>query len=250
MEAGQKALQEYKRAVALASDNPWCHSRLITFLLDNGFQADAREAFQGAMRALAETGATARPDLPVHFHCRIARAALDAGDLVLAGQVLASLEPEQIEALAQLRALRHELEVLLEVERLGEALYPASVPVTERWKEPVLLSDPIFVDDPDEPGGLRAARLERFHPGRVLSIDEDGAVELLLADLTRKPPALFTRELEESALATMAGGEAPEVGGFLEFGTYEGGRQWVAYHPPSRCSFEADLAVIKMLMHT
>lgn len=237
---GPTALRAYRRAVALESDNPWYHSRLITFLLDNGFQADARAAFREAMRSLAEAGATARTDLPLQFHAWIARAALNAGDLSLARQVLASLGPEQMENLAPLRALRHELEVLMEIDRLGEALYPANVPVSERWKQKVILPDAIFVDDPTSQGRLRAARLEHFHPGRVLSIDEDGTVELLLADPTRKPPTLFTRELDRSMLARMAGGEAPETGRFLEFGTYEGGQHRVAYHPASRYSFDRD----------
>jgi hypothetical protein len=193
------------------------------------------------MKAFAQAGVTRREDLPLNFHAWVARAALDAGDLKLAQQVLATAGRARIEALPLLRALRDELDVLLEVDRLGEALYPATVPVAERWEptSPRILPRTLehrLLDPELFGGGLRPVHLVHFHPGRVLAIDEEGMVELVLADLARKPPVLFAREISRADLTKLADGEEPEVGRFLEFGVYEGSRQRVAYHPPSRYS--------------
>jgi len=240
---GPTVLREYQCAIDQEPANPWYHSRFITFLLDHGFEAGARTAFRRAMKAFAQAGVTQRDDLPLNFHTWVARAALDAGDLELAQQVLAAAGRDRIKALPLLRALRDELDVLLEVDRLGEALYPATVPVADRWKPaspqvlPPTLGRIVF-DEELLGGALRPspAPLVRFHPGRVLAIDEEGMVELVLADVTRSPPLLFAREISYADLTKLAGGDEPEVGRFLEFGVYEDGRQRVAYHPPSRYS--------------
>jgi tetratricopeptide (TPR) repeat protein len=232
---GATARREYRRAIELEPDNPWYHSRFITFLLDNGYQADARAAFREARRAMAAAGVTSRVDLPFNLHSWVARAALDAGDLVLAEEVFAAINPQQVKEEPLLRTLRDELDVLLEVDRLGEALYPPSVAVAERWRQSEILPSAI---DVSAPPSTATVPLQRFNPGRVLSIDEGGRVELLLADPTTSPPTLFTRELDRTALTRLANGQAPEVGRFLEFGTYQGDHHRIAYHLPSRYPFD------------
>jgi hypothetical protein len=235
---GRTARQEYQRAIELERDNPWYSSRFITFLRDNGFRRHAHEAWERAMVDVLSGMWAARVKLPVHFHYWITRSALDVGDLELSRKVLGTLTPQDFKAYPRLVGLREELAQYEEIERLGEPIYPSSVPIVKRWKEPLLLPSPIKVEaHRGKPSRLREARLLDWYPGRVESI-EDGKVTLVLAEPNNR--VLFTVEVDEQHFVGMASGEPPQIGRFLEYGGYEGQVARVRYHPPRRSRTELE----------
>lgn len=216
--------REYEQALRIDPENPWYNSRYITFLRDNGFQQESREAWRDALPIVSASRWAAMPDFADQFHRWVARSALDAGDLVLASEVLGTLPRAEVEQNAKLAPLLAELDYLLDIDRLGEAIYPLGAPTAKRWKDHYLVPEGIEI-----PGRTDKARLLAFYPGRVAAID-DGVVTLVLADPKPDPPALFTLEMSEAELRECGGGEAPQVGRFLELGHYEGDVTRVRYH--------------------
>lgn len=240
---GATAWQEYKVAISLEADNPWYNSRFITFLRAAGFRRDAHEAWQRAIEHVLTGRWATRINLPRHFHSWVARSALDVGDLKLAEMVLGMLTVQDFRDYPKLYELREKLQQFEEIERLGEPIYPASVRMADRWKEPLLLPKTILIKRPGRPK-LREAQLLDWYPGRVLS-SADGVVTLLLAAPDRTPPSLFTVEVNEQALVGMASGDPPIVDRFLEYGGYEGQVARVRYHPPRRKRTEAEQRVLE-----
>lgn len=235
---GRTARREYQQAIDLERDNPWYNSRYITFLRDNGFRRDARDAWQRAKQHVLTGSWASKIKLPIHFHYWIARSAIDVGDLDLARDVLGTLTTHDVDKYKRLSELREELAQYEEIARLGEPVYPAEVPVSERWGAPQLLPDQRAVKSTrGKSSRLIQARLVDWHPGRVHSI-ENGTVTLVLSDRAEK--SLFIVEVSEGRLEKIAGGVPAQVGRFLEYGIYEGSKPHVQYHPRRRRSREEE----------
>lgn len=220
--------REYARAIAIDPENPWYNSRYITFLRDNGFQSEAREAWRDALPIVSASTWAKMPDFAEQFHRWVARSALDTGDLVLAQEVLGSLPASEVKDNPKLAPLLEELDYLRDIDQLGEPVYPLGISAEKRWKDPYLVPQEIEV--PDRGGKVP---LLAFYPGRVTAI-EDGQVMLVLADPKQVPPALFSLELSEPELRQMDPPEPPQVGQFVELGHYEGDVTRVRYHTPRR----------------
>jgi tetratricopeptide (TPR) repeat protein len=231
--------REYARAIAIEPENPWYNSRYITFLRDNGFQREARDAWRDALPIVSASTWAKMPDFAGQFHRWVARSALDAGDLVLAQEVLGTLPAFEVKHNPKLAPLLAELDYLLDIDRLGEPVYPLGVPADKRWKNPYLV--------PQELGASecgRRVRLLAFYPGRIAAI-EGGQVTFVLVDPRQDPPALFTLELSERELGEIGPPEPPQVGRFVELGHYEDDVTRVRYHASrqelDRSSFDHSL---------
>jgi tetratricopeptide (TPR) repeat protein len=224
---GPTAKKEYKAAIEIERDNPWYNSRFINFLRDTGFRRDAHEAWKRAKEHVLPGPWAARIDLPRHFHRWIARSALDAGDLILASEVLSTLTPQDLKRHPKLAALHEELAQYEEIEEIGEPVYPARVPVADRWGRPLLLPERIVVTGRGRPPKIRELHLTEWYPGRVVSA-EGSEITLVLARLEGRVP--FTVEVDRLDLVHMANGVPPEVGRFLEYGAYGDDHARVEYH--------------------
>ncbi len=209
----EAAREAYAKAVALDAANPWWNGRLVTFLIRNSQFLDARRAWDEALTNVDPNDVVVHSDdgwLAKHLHRWVVTAWLEVGQVELAREAFDAIPLDLVAAHELLRDLEHRLLDAEEARDLGESVYPASIPPSERWMGPRHL--------PDERDGHS---LLAWYPGRVI---EEGASGVLVvfavphADEAQRRVMSRTLSLKEWSAAS-----GSRAAGFIEIGSYAGG---------------------------
>ena len=211
-------LEQIRRGYAVAAagdpENPWWQQRWIRFLIAHGTLADARAAWQHAIRSIDPDGTRLRssPWLALNLHYWVARRWLAVGRLDDAREVLSEVPERWLAEEAELRELLQVLTAQEQALALGESVYPASTPVEARWSHPRSLRS------------VRSGRqLIAWAPGRVVEALPT-AVTVVVAPTPDEAQQLT---FDAETWRHMAGELAEDADGFFELGSYEGGEQVV-----------------------
>jgi tetratricopeptide (TPR) repeat protein len=223
------ALTYFSRCADLEPSNPWWVRRHVEALIRRGRLRDAMSAWRGGLARLTEDvpEGLARGWLAANYHCGVARLLLSRGALEEAREVLQSV-PEAVRARSdELRGLWDDLRLMEEVDELGGAVFPRTVPFDHRWDGPHTRTD--VTDRPD---------FVTWFPGRVEEITEDSVVLLLAQRDADGAVELFHMELGLQEFQEMVQRwiDPGLVGRFVELLVFTGGdgmRQVVALHPAS-----------------
>jgi hypothetical protein len=202
----------YASAVEKNPDNPWWQQQWIRFLIAHGTLAEARAAWQHAIRSLDPDGTRLRSSswLALNLHYWVARRWLALGRLEDAREVLSEIPERWLEQESELRELVQDLKAQEESLALGESVYPASTPVAVRWQRPRSLEL------------MRSGRpLVEWAPGRVVEAHPSGVTVVVAPTPDEAQQLSFDAETWQR----MAGEPAEDAEGFIELGTYEGGEQ-------------------------
>jgi tetratricopeptide (TPR) repeat protein len=204
----------YAYAATEAPENPWWQQRWIRFLIAHGTLAEARTAWQQAIRSIDPDGTRLRssPWLALNLHFWVARRWLAVGRLDDAREVLSEVPERWLTQEAELRELVQVLASQDQSLSLGESVYPASTPVAARWHSPRSLRP------------VRSGRkLIAWAPGRVVEASPT-AVTVVVAPTSDEAQQLT---FDAASWRRMAGEPAEDADGFFELGNYEGGEQVV-----------------------
>ena len=231
-------LEQIRRGYAYAAaedpENPWWQQRWIRFLIAHGTLAEARAAWQHAIRSIDPDGTRLRssPWLALNLHYWVARRWLAVGRLDDAREVLSEV-PERW--LAQEAELRELLQVLTAQEQsltLGESVYPASTPVAARWHRPRSLR-------PVRSG----RRLVAWAPGRVV----EARPTVVTVVVAPTPDEAQQLTFDAEGWRRLAGEPAEDADGFFEIGSYEDGEQVVRSVPDDGEGARLDLEEDELL---
>ncbi len=207
----------YRRAVHHARDNPWWNSRLVTFLISQARYQDAEQEWMEALDRVDPDRVRIREDerLALNFHRWVVRAWLDNGEISRARKAFDEIPDELIAKDAGLRNLAWRLEDAEEALELGESVYPAGLPVPERWRRPDAVS-------PVAPDG---SPLQGWFPGRILEADpEQVTVVLAVPEPEPQKRRVIRTSLSAEEWQQYGGwGLLPEVTGFFILVRYQSG---------------------------
>ena len=204
----------YSHAASEDPGNPWWQQRWIRFLIAHGTLAEARAAWQHAIRSIDPDGTRLRnsPWLALNFHFWVARRWLAIGRLDDAREVLSEVPERWLTQESELRELVQVLTAQEQALALGEAVYPASTPLATRWHRPRSLRP------------TRSGRpLIAWAPGRVVEAHPT-AVTVIVASTPDEAQQLT---FDAESWRRLAGEPAEDADGFFELGRYEGGEQVV-----------------------
>jgi tetratricopeptide (TPR) repeat protein len=208
----------YAYAAAKEPENPWWQQRWIRFLIAHGTLAEARTAWQHAIRSIDPDGTRLRssPWLALNLHFWVARRWLAVGRLEDTREVLSEVPERWLTQESELQELVEVLTAQEQALTLGESVYPASTPMAARWRHP---------------RGLRQVRSGRklvaWAPGRVVEASPS-AVTVVVAPTPDEAQQLT---FDAESWRHLAGEPAEDADGFFEIGTYEGGEQVVRFIP-------------------
>ncbi|MEZ4444914.1 MAG: tetratricopeptide repeat protein [Polyangiaceae bacterium] len=211
------AQQAYERAVELAPDNPWWNSRLVTFLIGQGKLRSARQTWRDAVNRVDPDGDRSAESqwLGEHFYRWVSRAWLEAGSAADAFEVLQGLD-EDLRRTPILRALEERVLDAVESEALGGSVYPARVPMAERWRAPREL-----------PATHGEGQLRQWFPGRVVEATARGVTIVYGARDDGEYLAKMTF-IDAADWGEVGRGRPEEAAGFVYLGVYQpGGAQRV-----------------------
>ena len=208
--------QGYQRAISLDKDHPWWRSRYICFLIDQGRTEEAQTAWKAAARHFDPDGENAGSGIEQQLHYHVANKWLAEGYAEEASAVLESIPARLREQTDRMKRLQHWITDALEVEELGESLYPPSTPIERRWRTPQVLRDT-----------LRGLPLSAWYPGRVTYVD-DTQVNIAFADPLEADHERHVHDLRLSAeqwtqTSNLDLEEASDL--YLEIGVYGEGEQ-------------------------
>lgn len=231
-------LEQIRRGYAYAAaedpENPWWQQRWIRFLIAHGTLAEARAAWQHAIRSIDPDGTRLRssPWLALNLHYWVARRWLAVGRLDDAREVLSEVPERWLAEEAELRELVQVLTAQEQALALGESVYPASTPGEARWHRP---------------RSLRPARSGRqlvaWAPGRVVEALPT-AVTVVVAPTPDEAQQLT---FDAEGWRRLAGEPAEDADGFFELGSYEGGEQVVRLVPDDGEGARLDLEEDELL---
>ncbi|WP_231364999.1 tetratricopeptide repeat protein [Thioalkalivibrio sp. ALgr3] len=208
----------YQRAIELEPDNVWWHSRWINYLITRGRMSAARGAWREALDQFELPDPDADPVLYGSLHIWVARLLLHRGQLDMAREVLDGIPEGEFRDDPGKAALKRRLVALVQARR-GEAVFPLSIPVEQRWQGPHVA--------PARHGGHA---LLRWMPARVDAVSEEGVV-LQAAEVPedgQAEPGIGRLELTAEQFDAFSDDLAVNdlaAGRFLELAWYEGAEQ-------------------------
>jgi tetratricopeptide (TPR) repeat protein len=217
----------YRRAVAGDPTNPWWNSRFVSFLTEQGRFESALQAWNAALEAIDSGGERSAGEwLPNHFHKHVIRAALDSGNLDLAEAAFRAVQPPASSD-EVFQWLGSQIGAAREVRRLGEALFPASVNVSEWWR-PRLLTP------------RHGENFSEWRAGRVLTVnDREVAVALGFRGVD-KVPVLEYQVLPLADWKQAAKDSAAREGDFFEVALIDGKRRLESEPPAAATELKED----------
>jgi tetratricopeptide (TPR) repeat protein len=238
LERARGGLDQIRRGYAYAAtedpENPWWQQRWIRFLIAHGTLAEARAAWQHAIRSIDPDGTRLRnsPWLALNLHFWVARRWLAVGRLEDAREVLSEVPARWLEQESELRELVQILTAQEQSLALGESVYPAGTPVAARWHHPRNLRP------------MRSGRrLLVWAPGRVVEA-RPTTVTVVIAPTPDEAQQLT---FDAETWRRLAGEPAEDADGFFELGTYEGGEQVVRLVPDDGEGARLDLEDAELL---
>lgn len=217
-EGAHGALQEIRRryedAATNDADNTWWQQRWIRFLIAHGTLAEARAAWQHAIRSIDPDGTKLRnsPWLALNLHFWVACRWLALGRLADVREVLAEVPQRWLDQEPELRDLVQVVTAQEQALALGESVYPASVPIAVRWRHPQSL-----------PPSRSGHPLLAWAPGRIVGATTT-AVTVVVAPTPDEAQQL---SFDAETWRRIAGEAAENASGFFELGSYAGGEQVV-----------------------
>ncbi len=194
----------YRRALALRPDHVWHHGRFILFLVTCGRPHEAHDTWDEALRAL--DGLRRHAWFFRELHRPVARLLLHRGRLDFAKEVLDDV-PERLGDTWLAPTLT--LLAQLEEAEADQLVFPASVPVTQRWNGPHLL----VAEEERE-------RVTRWMPGRIERANGEIVVRYA-ENATRFGRRTYTAAKFRRACPT-AKPTMPPAGTFLEIIAFTG----------------------------
>lgn len=217
----------YRRAVEGDAANPWWNGRYISFLTARGRFEPALTAWNAALEAIDPDGGRSGGDwLPFNFHKHVIKAALESGDLELADAAQRSVRaPASDEEV--FRMLAEEIAAAREVRRLGEALFPADVPV-QKWWIPRLL-----VPRPGE-------TFSNWRAGRVLSVTPE-EIRVVLGQRCKEEKGQVEYQVLSAATWNETAIEPPHAGDFIETAEIDGKFRLIAEEPQGSAADPVEL---------
>lgn len=207
-EAALRAAVDHER------DNPWWNARLITFLIEHARYLAATREWREALERVDPTGERVASDgwLAHHFHYWVVEAWLEEGQIELARDAFDAIPADIVLDSPNLCRLEERLLDAEEAHVLGESVYPASIPVGDRWIAP---------RSPLPERSVSGARRLAWYPGRVIDTHDD-AVMIVFATPSPDPAARRVKVRELTAADWSASARSrPE--GFFELASYEDG---------------------------
>mgnify|MGYP000868049979 FL=1 len=216
----------YRAALTANPENLFYHSRLVTFLIDRARYADALTAFQLALASVVG----ASQDLVFwHLTLHVVRAWLAVGEVEYAREALNTVH-RSWELEAELERIEQRVGDAEEAERLGIAVYPPGVPLSQRWRAPRLAQRVHQQRD-----------LVDWFPGRVARADV--ADELVATWVERGGSPSDARVLTSTYTVEewrQLGGQVPsDKALYIEFADY-GDDVWVVFTDPRPVTDEGD----------
>lgn len=199
----------YRKALDVDADQIWHHGRLITFLVTRGRRAEAREAWDMALRQL--DGLREERWLYEQLHRPVALLLLHRGNTEFARAVLDDVPAEFADA-GWFPAMRHRLQVLAEFEE-QRLVFPPGVPANDRWKGPRLVW-----------GGERP---EQWMPGWIEASDGERVI-VRYAELRDGDEVYGRVEFTPDQFRAVCDIAGPPAGTFVE-------RLWLAGREVIRC---------------
>jgi tetratricopeptide (TPR) repeat protein len=197
----------FRRALDLEPNKPWWNSRLVTFLIRDLRYRKADDEWRSTIQRVdpKETAVQDGPWLARNVHRWVAEAWLDHGEIERARTVFRQVPTNVIQQDPILLKLRQRLEDAYEAVMLGESVYPAGVPMADRWVSPRVL--------PDEKDGTP---LHRWMPGRILSVDQKTVAFVVALPPDRRvfKQQVTVKEWRSWSRAT------PRLDAFFEMGFY------------------------------
>lgn len=222
--AGQdrrRAEQAYRKAIEIDPENAWWNGRLVRSLITRGKPVAAQKAWSECLENVDPEGTRIgqSPWLAEQVHGLVVRAWLDAGSARHAFDALKLIPDDVIEASVELQNLREEVLDAVEADALGESVYPKSVPVALRWRDPRHL--------PTELGGGKRVR---WYPGRVVTATKE-SVRILYAERD-EATGTYRSMVTEFGGAEWQGfllGPPERASSFVELGVYERGGELIRH---------------------
>jgi tetratricopeptide (TPR) repeat protein len=216
----------YRAALTANPENLYYHSRLVTFLIDRARYADALTAFQLALASVVG----ASQDLVFwHLTLHVVRAWLAVGEVGYAREALNTVH-RTWELEAEFERIEQRVGDAEEAERLGIAVYPPGVPISQRWRAPRLAQRVHQQRD-----------LVDWFPGRVARADV--ADELVATWVERGGSPSDARVLTSTYTVDewrQLGGQVPsDKALYIEFADY-GDDVWVVFTDPRTVTDEGD----------
>ncbi|WP_426748626.1 hypothetical protein VZQ01_19395 [Myxococcus faecalis] len=211
----ERAEEAFRKAVELDPTNPWWNGRLVTFLIEQSRFRAADGEWEQALERVDPAGTVVREGaaLALNMHRWVVTSWLQRGEVARARKAFDTIPLEVVERQEVLKRLRQRLADAEEAVQLGESVYPASVPVTLRWKKP------LFLDVRNENGST----LREWFPGRVVHASRH-EVQLVVATPEVDPleRQVVSKTLSREQWAHAARTQAlPKEDTFIEVGTYE-----------------------------
>jgi tetratricopeptide (TPR) repeat protein len=229
--------REYELAIALRPDNPWWHSRHVTFLVTRGRLDEAWEAWNTALVHVRPEDYADSSFLYENLHFWVAYTLLNAGEYDLVRSVIAEVPAEVLSNNRGFDALVDRLEAMVEARDWG-SFVPGYAFRPGWWRDPPELLPETKVGD----------ALVTWFAGRVNHLDEESieidAAEIkndeLTANFTRpgRTAATFDRQhFDQVAVGGSAGGL--RRGDYVQIGFYgsddtDQDSVVVAVHPRNR----------------
>jgi tetratricopeptide (TPR) repeat protein len=198
----------------------WYHGRRLCFFVVRGRDADARRAWNDALVEFMPDVTQPDEDFYKELHGHFARILLHRGKLELAHEVLCSVPRDVAERATWWRALK-ELERGLADAHARELVFPPHLDEEERWSGPHLA--------PTE-------GLERWMPGRVDAVDDEGVTFRIAARQSDEPVRYGHRRMSWQELGETKrwGREGFATGRFVEIYELDDGTTRVERWPPEK----------------
>lgn len=204
--------KHYRRAIEIAPERPWWHSRYVAFLITVGRTRDARQAWERAQEDLLTVKSTDAKRVYEDFHRWVLRLLLHRSQLDFAADILRDIPEKYRDDIRGIRLMEGMLASMRDAAD-GRDVYPMDVPLAERWGAPRLLppSDPNY------------HLLIRWFVGRV-EYKTDRTVGLFLAESPEASdkPRYFRSELSLEQFADFSETKVSAVseGDYFEFYTF------------------------------
>lgn len=199
----------YQEATGLNPTHAWCHSRYVSFLIEDVRFEEARRAWESALLNLRRGEPLS---LAFNLHRWVVLAWLQRGRAQEAMEAYRSLDEEVWRQDPMLRQVRQLVLDACEADELGAEVYPAAFPFDQRWCHPGSL-----------PKALDAAPLETWYPAHVVGSD-GRLVTIVFSPVAPVHRRAMRRSIDANEWELAAGEPASEAHGFYFIGLYPGGQ--------------------------
>lgn len=218
--------------------NPWWARRYICCLIRRGRLKQAHEEWLKALGRLGDDEDAREEWLARNFHLGIAHELLSRGALDLAREVLSQISEKTRRDLTELDKMWNLLLHMEESERLGGAVFPLTIPFSERWNGPHI-----------EELRTSAKAVDAWYPGRIVDLGERVTLRLAEPPLDGEEARIFRSEMAREDFLNCARRTSLELvskGQFLEV-VVAGDDTLIELHPVRRRGLRLNVGFLRHL---